>query len=1155
MNSLRHMSAEQRLRLFVDQARDYGVIFLDEHGVIVDWSAGASHLTGWTPEEAVGQPSSLIFTPEDRAAGAAERELAVARRDGQAPDVRWHLRKDGSRFFVDGVVSALRDADGRVIGFGKVLIDITERKRLAESAEWQASLLELSHDAVFTWDVESDSILYWNQAAEALYQYASRDAIGHDSHQLLRTRFPAGLDEVKTTLRDRGSWEGLLEHARRDGSVLQVESRMVLCTDRAGHPIVLEANRDVTADRAAQEQIRRTSQWMARILASSIEGIYGMAPDGSCSFINPAGAAMLGYAPQELVGRQLHDLIHHRHPDGRAYPPETCRIAACIAAGQSARIEDEVFWRKDGTSFPVSYSVSPMVVDGRCAGTVITFSDIAVRRRAEAQLRETAERLRLATDAADLGIWMWDVRTDTSTWENERLYEMFGIPRGQEPINTARFIAEFIHPDDAGPYQQAIRHTLETGARYHYEGRFYRASDRALRWFEFTGLLRHDADGKPLGMIGTAADITTRKENELALRDARIRLQAALNAAEIGTWIYDIPADRVTADENMALLFGLPIEQALAGAPLDLYTRAIHPDDLERVDALIAAAMRDRTPYEAIYRVRGADGRYRTAIARGRAEYAPDGTPVLLPGVVLDITEREQAEQELRAAETRFRTVIRSMDEGFCIVEVIFDDAGRAVDYLFVETNPAFDEQSGLVGAAGKTAKELVPGLESHWFETYGRVARTGESVRVIEEAPSMGRWFDVYATRLEGPDSRRVAVLFQDITAQKRNEEDLRRIAADLSETNRRKTEFLAVLAHELRNPLAPIRTGLELMRMEKAAPPSVTRIRAMMERQVGHMVHLIDDLLDIARISSGKVELKKTLLTLQSAIAGSVEASMPAIDARNHALAVDVPERTLWLDADPTRLTQVLGNLLTNAAKYTPAGGHIALSARQDGDDVVISVADDGVGIPAESLPRVFDMFSQVGRNMAHAQGGLGIGLSLVRHLVALHGGTVGAASAGPGRGSTFTVRLPLARPDPDARPGDRRAAEVHDGTGLRVLVADDNVDAASMLAELLQLSGHEVRVAHDGRSALSAAESFRPELALLDIGMPGMNGYELAAALRQLDGGARTLLVAVTGWGAHDDRERARAAGFDHHLTKPVDLAALNRLIAGRAPSAPR
>jgi PAS domain S-box-containing protein len=1150
MNSLRHMSSEQRLRLFANQATAYGILFLDDTGVIIDWSEGARHLTGWTAEEAIGQPSSLIFTLEDQAAGAPAQELDAARRAGQVPDVRWHLRRDGSRFFVDGVTSALYDEDGRVIGFGKVLIDITQRKCLADSAEWQASLLELSHDAVFTWDFAGDGIQYWNQAAHALYGYAPADAIGHHSHALLHTRFPDGVESVKASLRERGSWEGILAHTRRDGGELLVESRMVLRTDRAGHPIVLEANRDVTEERRAQEQIQRTGQWMALILASSIEGIYGMAPDGVCTFVNPAGAAMLGFSAAELVGRRLHGLIHHHRADGSVYPEQECRIAECIAARRSARIEDEVFWRRDGTPFPVSYSVSPMIVEGQCTGTVITFADISVRSQAETQLRESAERVRLATDAADLGIWTWDAATDSGTWENERLYEMFGISPAEGPINSARFIAEFVHPDDVEPYLAALRRAMETGERFHFEGRFYRASDRALRWLEFTGLLSGDAHGRAQRMIGTATDITARKESDLALRDARIRLQAALNAAEIGTWIYDIRTDRVTADENMAALFGIPDDLVQAGASLAWYTRAIHPDDLQRVDGLIAAAIRDRMPYEATYRVRGADGLYRTAIARGRAEYAPDGTPTLLPGVVLDVTGREQAERELRESEARFRTLITSMDEAFCIIDVLFDDAGRSVDYRFIDTNPAFDEQTGLIGAAGKTAKELVPGLESHWFETYGRVAVSGEAVRIVEESPTMGRWFDVYATRIESPENRRVAVLFKDITAQKRSEETLRQIAADLSETNRRKTEFLAVLAHELRNPLAPIRTGLELMRMDKAAPPSVTRISAMMERQVGHMVHLIDDLLDIARISSGKVELKCTHLLLKSVVAGSVEASLPAIEAKRHALAVDVPDEPLWLDADPTRLTQVLGNLLTNAAKYTPEGGHIALTARRDGDEVVLSVTDDGIGIPPESLPRVFDMFSQVGRNMAHAQGGLGIGLSLVRHLVALHGGTAGVSSAGPGRGSTFTVRLPLARRDAHEK-GVRadRAAEAPGPAGLRILVADDNVDAASMLAELLRLSGHEVRVAHDGRAALATAQAFRPELALLDIGMPGMNGYEVAAALRRLDGGARTQLIAVTGWGAQDDRDRASAAGFDHHLTKPVDLAALNRLLAAR------
>jgi signal transduction histidine kinase/CheY-like chemotaxis protein len=364
------------------------------------------------------------------------------------------------------------------------------------------------------------------------------------------------------------------------------------------------------------------------------------------------------------------------------------------------------------------------------------------------------------------------------------------------------------------------------------------------------------------------------------------------------------------------------------------------------------------------------------------------------------------------------------------------------------------------------------------------------------------------------------------------------------LREADRRKSEFLATLAHELRNPLAPIRNGLELMRVGAGKPEVMDRVRTMMERQVGHMVHLINDLLDVARISSGKVVLQRRRTDLQAVVASAVETSLPLIEAAGHELVLDLPPGQVELDVDTVRMSQVLSNLLSNAAKYTPQKGRITVSATaSDGEGMAtIRVADTGIGIPAESLGTVFEMFIQAPHSIGNAKGGLGIGLSLVRHLVALHGGSVSASSQGLGQGSSFTVRLPLPAPVPDSGPD--APAPAHDadgkaGTGqaLRVLVADDNADAAESLSILLQLEGHEVRVAYDGEQAVRVAGAFRPDLAFLDIGMPRMDGFQAARALRALPGMGKLRLVALTGWGAAQDRERSRAAGFDHHLLKPA------------------
>ncbi len=369
------------------------------------------------------------------------------------------------------------------------------------------------------------------------------------------------------------------------------------------------------------------------------------------------------------------------------------------------------------------------------------------------------------------------------------------------------------------------------------------------------------------------------------------------------------------------------------------------------------------------------------------------------------------------------------------------------------------------------------------------------------------------------------------------------------LKNADQRKDEFLATLAHELRNPLAPIRTGLHILNLSRD-PAVADRTREMMERQLSHMVRLIDDLLDVSRITSGKVTLRKEQVLLRSVAETAVEASRPVIEAAGHALKLTLPEEPVWLAADPTRLAQVISNLLTNAAKYTPEGGCIELSAASEGGEVIIRVTDTGLGIPPGMLAEVFEMFTQVNRTLERSQGGLGIGLALVKRLVEFHGGTITAESPGLGQGSTFTVRLPRvdARAGPDEKPSPAATGSVQPPlSGRRVLVVDDNKDVAESLANMLQIGGHEIRTAHSGSAALDAARPFNPEVVFLDIGLPGMSGYEVAKRLRKEASLGGAVLVALTGWGSDDVKRLSREAGFDYHLTKPVELTAIERILA--------
>ena len=376
--------------------------------------------------------------------------------------------------------------------------------------------------------------------------------------------------------------------------------------------------------------------------------------------------------------------------------------------------------------------------------------------------------------------------------------------------------------------------------------------------------------------------------------------------------------------------------------------------------------------------------------------------------------------------------------------------------------------------------------------------------------------------------------------------EETLRRRAEELAEAHRHKDQFLSILSHELRNPLAPLRNALHILRLHAPQDPTLGEVREIMERQVQQLTRLVDDLLDVSRIASGKVQLRKERVDLCAVAIQAVETARPLIDKRQHAISLALPSQPLWLEADPSRLDQVVTNLLNNAAKYTDPGGRIWLSVARE-EEAVLRVRDSGIGIAAEMQPYIFDLYAQAERAREHSQGGLGIGLALVRALVELHGGSVRVSSGGIGQGSEFTVRLP-ALPESVQRPEEPvkvrpAAADV----ARRVLIVDDNRDSAESLAILLKVTGHDVRTAHNGPAALEGARSFQPEVVLLDIALPGMNGYEVADRLKGEPGLQEVILVAMTGFGQAEDRRRSEEAGFSAHLVKPLDLSTLRELLA--------
>ena len=509
--------------------------------------------------------------------------------------------------------------------------------------------------------------------------------------------------------------------------------------------------------------------------------------------------------------------------------------------------------------------------------------------------------------------------------------------------------------------------------------------------------------------------------------------------------------------------------------------------------------------------------------------------------------------------------------------------AVEGTTHVVIYVNPAFARFVGRdrTELVGRPFAEAVPeGDENGYLALLDRVFRTGVHENLAEQEHRHTQPVPVYWSyavwAILGEDERPAGVMIQvtDSTetaiyrrhAMAMNEallvsaarqHELAAAAESLSvrlqTAVRARDHFLAVLSHELRNPLAALSSGLQLLKLAGKDPVAAERSRDMMERQLNQMVRLVDDLLDVSRIATGKLELRRERVDLASVVRDAVEASRPLIDRQGHELTVTPPADPVLLDADPTRLAQVFLNLLNNAAKYSERGGHIRLSAERDGAEVVVRVRDTGIGIPPAHLPHIFEVFVQVDSAWHRAQGGLGIGLSLVKGFVELHGGRVEAHSDGSGKGSEFVVRLPLASA---AAPGQAlEAAGAAPEQRRRILVVDDNTDAAESLAEMLALMGHEARTAHDGEAGVTAVAEFRPELVLMDLGMPGLNGYEAARRIRAEPWGNEPFLVALTGWGADDDRQRTREAGFDRHLVTPIALDVLTRLIAELRSDLPR
>jgi PAS domain S-box-containing protein len=670
-----------------------------------------------------------------------------------------------------------------------------------------------------------------------------------------------------------------------------------------------------------------------------------------------------------------------------------------------------------------------------------------------------------------------------------------------------------------------------------------------------------DAQGKVVGAVMVFHDVSDRRRVEDALRESEERLRATFNQAAVGMVVADLNGRFREANPRFCDILGYSFDELQELT----FTQIIHPEDLpgtqEQTRILLAGEIPHCAFEKRYLRKDGAALWGRTTLTLLREA---GGKAQRIIGIVEDITDRKDTEQALLDS----RAQAHEIRSGLAAIVESSDDAiiSKTLESVITTWNRGAERIFGYTAeeVIGKPVTLLIPANQIDEEPAILQKLRRGERIDHYETVRIRkdGTLLDVSLTVSPIKDANGTIIgaskIARDITERKRMEAALReeiaireRAEAALREADRRKDEFLALLAHELRNPLAPIRYALAGNKKASGTSEQRKRAEEIIERQVTHMSRLLDDLLDISRISRGTFELKKNPTDLTLAVGAAIETARPVLDAKHHTLSLDLPKAPVRLKADPVRLAQAFSNLLINAAKYTDPGGHIQLRAAEEGDEVVVTIRDNGIGISADMMPRLFTLFSQAQTALGRAEGGLGIGLSLVRGVVTLHGGSVEARSDGSGTGSEFIVRLPIGMPLAEVTDIEATANNLVPGIGLKILVVDDNRDAADACASLLELSGHHVQTAYTGRHALELAETFRPHALLLDIGLPDFNGYELATKIRASPWGRGVMLIAVTGWGQEEDRRRALEAGCDHHLTKPVAPETVESLLQSLDP----
>jgi PAS domain S-box-containing protein len=901
------------------------------------------------------------------------------------------------------------------------------------------------------------------------------------------------------------------------------------------------------AMRAAQRRASQRGELLAVTLSSIGDAVITTDVQGHITSLNLAAEKLTGWSQLEASGQPLAQVFRIVNESTRQ--PVESPVTRALREGVVVGLANHtILIQKHGGELPIDDSAAPIREEnGQISGCVLIFRDVSSQRGQERDKETqllTAQLLASIVQSSDDAIISKSLDGTIQTW-NSAAERLFGYSAAQA---VGRHISLVIPPERLAEEDHIIAR-LKAGQRIDHFDTVRVRSDGQKVLVSLTISPIRDGAGRVVGASKIARDVTSQRQAEerekgllAEAADASTKFRAFFDQGALFAGIVDVDGQLIEVNRLACEACGYTREQAI-GKPFwsgPWWAPSSHL--VERMKAAFEQArageiFREELPY---FVSNGSERAAEVTILPIKDE---TGRVLFLAPTGIDITDRKRAESDRQ----KFVTLAESSTDfiGMC-------DLNGTPFYV----NRAGLELIGLdsIEQASRTLVRdfFFPEDQSRIMEDFfPSVLRRGHGeidVRFRNFRTGEARWMAYKVLTITDAADRPVALatVSQDVTERRRLEDNLRTLAANLSDADRRKDEFLATLAHELRNPLAPIRNALQILALT-ADPTEAENARTLMERQLEQMVRLVDDLLDVSRISRGRLELRRESVSLARVLKSAIETSRPWIDRMGHELKLDLPAEDIVVDADLVRLAQVFSNLLNNSSKYMDRGGQIWLTVRREGSNALVSVKDAGIGIAADHLPHIFEMFSQVRGALERSQGGLGIGLSLVKRLVEMHDGQIEAKSAGLSQGAEFVVRLPLKLTVSTAAGAPEDGGAASHKSSHRILIVDDNRDAANSLSMLLQFMGNTTRTAYDGEAGVQAAADFRPAVILLDIGLPKLNGIEACRQIRAQPWGKDIVLIAVTGWGQDEDRRLTFEAGFDQHLVKPVDPKDLMKLLA--------